>query len=526
MKKQFFLLLSGFLFIMTVLSAPLASAADPGLTVSAQVNNSTKVVTISGIISGGAGQQVSVVVNSPSGGVDYIDQTSSGSEGSYVFHYTLDESVSGTYGVTVGGSGVSSPVTTAFTYTVQATGNGPSAPAPTVPANGPGTNPTKNSPVEDKSKSFVVDTSSLTSSAGPNGNSAIVNVPDGKEEVLLPYNAAELLGSKSLTIQTGKMAVTFQSEVLGDLVKLTGGKDLEKSQISFLFKPTAQEEVNKTLLTGQHGTKMKAAGQAMRFDLSMATKEGRTNRLNTFSKPVEVAFTYDQKADANLLGIYQLNQKTGQWEYIGGKIDGKNRKIVAQLSSFGTCAVMEYEKLFSDVPANYWANSTIKILSAKHIIHGVTDTEFAPTQNVTRAEFAALLVRVLDLKEAKHSQSFKDVSSMDWYAGAVASAYEAGIISGKSAESFAPNANIAREEMAAMLIRALEYVKGKQTTGIKAGYADQDKLSGWAEPYVNRSTEVGLMKGTDHHRFSPKAYTTRAESAQAIYNLFMKLDQI
>jgi hypothetical protein len=117
MKKLFFLHLSIFLLIMTLLPVSLASAAGPSLTVSAQVDLSTKTVTITGTISSGVDQQVSVVVTGPSGSVDYIDQTTSDSEGIYAFQHLLDDSESGIYTVKVGGSGASSPVTTSFTFT-------------------------------------------------------------------------------------------------------------------------------------------------------------------------------------------------------------------------------------------------------------------------------------------------------------------------------------------------------------------------------------------------------------------------
>lgn len=523
MKKQLFLLISGFLFIMMVVSAPLVSAEEASLTVSAQVNSSTKVVTISGTISSGAGQ-VSIVVKNPSGGVDYLDQASSGSGGTYVFRYTLDESKGGTYGVTVGGSGITRPVTTAFTYTVQ--GKGGEVPAPTAPTNGSGANssgtagPNPKSTIDQNPKSYKIDADKLTSASS--NKRAIVTVPDGTEEVLLPSHSAQLLGSKSLMLQMGKMSVTLQPQVLSDLENLAGSKDLENAVISINLKQGSQEEVNKLLPSGQNGTKIRSVGHVGYFELSIKTKDGRINRLNSFSTPLEVALSYNQTADTSLLGVYYRNPRTGQWDYVGGQIDEKNHVIVAKISSPGEYAVMEYQKKFSDIPMGYWANQAIQLLSAKHIINGITDTEFAPQQKVTRAEFTALIVRVLDLKESKHSHPFKDVASNVWYAGDVASAYEAGIISGLKEGNFAPNGNLSREEMAAMLIRALEYTKGKPTaTTFEAKYGDQDQISKWAKPYVNRATEAGLMKGTNH-RFNPKSLTTRVEAVQVIYNLMMQ----
>jgi hypothetical protein len=72
---------------------------------------------------------------------------------------------------------------------------------------------------------------------------------------------------------------------------------------------------------------------------------------------------------------------------------------------------------------------------------------------ITRAEYAAILVRALGIPEGGAS-SFSDVGSSDWYCGAVSAAVQYGIIKGYADGTFRPNANITREEAMAMLQRA------------------------------------------------------------------------
>ncbi|HHV98010.1 MAG TPA: hypothetical protein GXX36_00295, partial [Clostridiaceae bacterium] len=105
--------------LLLLMVATSVSYADdtPFVTASASVNNANKLVTIRGIISSGSGQQVTVLVVNPSGGTDYIDQATSGANGSYEFNYTLDEDVGGVYTVTVGGTGIIATASTTFTYT-------------------------------------------------------------------------------------------------------------------------------------------------------------------------------------------------------------------------------------------------------------------------------------------------------------------------------------------------------------------------------------------------------------------------
>ena len=99
------------------MAIPSASYAAESVSAAASVDNASKTVTITGNISSGQGRQVTVLVVNPSGGTDYVDQTASGANGSYRFTYVLDETAGGTYTVSVGGTGIDSPVSATFTYT-------------------------------------------------------------------------------------------------------------------------------------------------------------------------------------------------------------------------------------------------------------------------------------------------------------------------------------------------------------------------------------------------------------------------
>ena len=84
-------------------------------TVSAAID-SNKVVTISGVLSSGAGQPVSVMITDPNGMLEYVSNTTTASGGSYSFSYTMSNTATGAYNVTVGAPGLTGPVTTSFVY--------------------------------------------------------------------------------------------------------------------------------------------------------------------------------------------------------------------------------------------------------------------------------------------------------------------------------------------------------------------------------------------------------------------------
>lgn len=520
MKKRWFLLtISSILFMTVVLWIPPASADDPSLTVYPAVDYTNRSVTVTGTISSGAGQQVTILVSDASGDIVYLDQTTSGHDGSYLFQYLLDNNESGEYNVKVGGTEVDSPAVA--TFTVDSSGSGSNDDGDDGSQGDDNDDETEHDSENALQQTYIVDASKLKPT-GSHHDPVTLIVPEGKDEVRLPLNAAELLGENSLRLQIGPATVTVPSEVLAQLRQLVDHEKLNDTSISFLLAEGSREEAEDTIPSNQNGTMLRVAGQVMHLDLSVITNDGVTKKLSDFSAPMEVAFSYDEEADENLLGLYYYNEDSETWEYAGGEIDAGLRLIVAKLYHFSTYAVLEYEKRFEDVPASHWAHSTIKVLTARHVIHGVSDTSFAPHQTVDRAAFTALLVRALGLKSTTDAQPFIDVPSTAWYAREVAAAYEAGIISGRSDDQFAPQAYITREEMAALLVRAYAYVRGEVSSASSSEYADQDEIAPWAEPYVNQATEVGLMIGTGHHKFAPKALATRAEAAQAIYNLLMQ----
>lgn len=165
----------------------------------------------------------------------------------------------------------------------------------------------------------------------------------------------------------------------------------------------------------------------------------------------------------------------------------------------------------------HWAELEIKDLAAKGIVKGVTDTEYLPEKEVTRAEFASLIRRALNLPLAEYNAQFADVSQKDWYAGEIASIVNAGIMQGASGY-FRPNDSITREEMAKVVVEAHETLNGEIVPG-KIQFSDADKISGWAAEYIEKAVSAGLMKGMDETTFAPREYSTRAQAAVVIWRI-------
>lgn len=166
-----------------------------------------------------------------------------------------------------------------------------------------------------------------------------------------------------------------------------------------------------------------------------------------------------------------------------------------------------------------WASDAVHRAYNAGLMLGVSDQElrFAPKQQLTRAQFAALVVRLTGATASSNtpanSGAFKDVSSNQWYYNAIMTAKSKGIITGISATSFQPNQPVSRQDMAVMLTRAFA-LKGASSTS----FADQAKIGSYARSAVNAVVNNGIMVGANN-TFDPQAKVTREMAAVVAMNV-------
>lgn len=221
--------------------------------------------------------------------------------------------------------------------------------------------------------------------------------------------------------------------------------------------------------------------------------------------------------DKAKLSVFKFNEKTGKWVYVRSKAaDGK---VVFFTTTFSKYTIMEYSKTFADISA-HWAKSEIELMASKFVVNGISSDKFAPEANVTRAQFAAMLVRALGLStDTGHVAKFNDVKSTDWFAADVAAAHQAGLIQGFGDNTFKPNAQITRDQMAVMVTRALKAAgkdisisKSEQDSQL-AKFTDGSKIQSWAKAEVAAAAKAGIINGVTSTSFAPAAKATRAQSA-------------
>lgn len=179
----------------------------------------------------------------------------------------------------------------------------------------------------------------------------------------------------------------------------------------------------------------------------------------------------------------------------------------------------DVSEIFTDVPANHWAQAAIQYVYDNGLMTGVSDTAFAPEATTTRAMIVSMLARMENVTSAADA-GFTDVAADDWYATAVNWAAANGIVNGISDDTFAPNDPITREQLAAMLMNVAQW-KGQDTSARAdlSGYSDAP--STWASEAVQWAVAEGLLAGVTDDELQPQGQATRAQVA-AIMQRFLE----
>lgn len=249
-------------------------------------------------------------------------------------------------------------------------------------------------------------------------------------------------------------------------------------------------------------------------------KEQQITNLGTyFKRTLPVAGT----VDANKVTGVLYNPATKELSFVPATFAADNGNTIATLirNSTSIYSVIQLDSVsFKDL-ANHWAQKDIETLAAKLVVEGTGANKFEPRRSITRAEFAALIVRSLGLETTGTTSKFSDVSSSRWYAGVVAAAADAGIVKGDEKGKFNPNANITRKELSAMVVRAAAYA-GKEVkltdaevSAALANFTDAGNL-GWAKAEVAAAVKSGIVLGQSATKVAGNANANRAEAATMI----------
>src|SRR5690606_22037509 len=205
------------------------------------------------------------------------------------------------------------------------------------------------------------------------------------------------------------------------------------------------------------------------------------------------------------------------------RIDGKYYSKINSLTN-STYTVGWHPLEFGDV-ANHWGKDTVNDMGSRMIIEGTGKGLYHPDRDITRAEFAAIIVRGLGLKLENETTPFSDVKASDWYISAVRTAYAYHLVGGFEDGTFRPNDKITREQAMVIISKAMTITNLKAKLPVQAAdatlrpFVDAAEVSVWAQSSVADSVQAGIVSGRSGTALAPKDYMTRAEVATIIQGL-------
>jgi hypothetical protein len=351
-------------------------------------------------------------------------------------------------------------------------------------------------------------------------NKVKIPVENEAKQLLLPAAGDVLHKENTLVLDRDDFSLAIPGQVLEQLKGLVSAEQLKNARISIAFSPIGSAELAEDTARAVGKTKnisITPAGTALDITLSLVTADGKESKLSQFNLPVTLKLKVAEGSNTNLTGIYYLDE-LGGLQYLGGRLsDGY---LIVDTVHFSKYAVLQYDKTFTDVAAGHWASQAIKSMVAQHVATGTSELTFSPNQQVTRAEFAAFIARKLSLK-ASGTSDFTDVSPAKWYSDNVAAVVEAGIASGLSETSFAPDRPISRQEMVVMVMKAYayKYMLPFNVGDVGIPFDDQAEVSPWAKPYAAAAHKLELVQGSNDGKLEPHKKATRAEAVQLISKL-------
>jgi hypothetical protein len=263
---------------------------------------------------------------------------------------------------------------------------------------------------------------------------------------------------------------------------------------------------------------VKNDSQVIDFELSI-NKEEKTR----FNNPIQVSIPYEYgETTGKKIVVYYANPD-GTFEKIAGIYDLDTNRVTFKTNHLSKFFVKAEEVGFDDVESKSWAGNAIETLEALGIVTGKNEYNFMPEEKVTRAEFAAMLDRLVTIVpekskvENKKEVYFKDVLDNQWYSDYVYEICAQGWMNGKGDDRFDPNGYVTIQEICSVMSKIVEkygYIIYESTEN----YVEEE-CSDWAKPAVGLIEQLGVSDNLTVRGFKPLEKARRDEVAVMLNDL-------
>lgn len=212
------------------------------------------------------------------------------------------------------------------------------------------------------------------------------------------------------------------------------------------------------------------------------------------------------------------------WEQmsLGRDLDRLDSDLVRVMASAPAATASSANAPFDT--KGHWAESYVGQLTQRSIIGGFPDGSFKPDDSITRAQFAAIAVKALNVPPASGPATFKDVAGNYWANKAIAAVSQAGLVTGFPDGTFKPEDKITRAQALVILAKALP--SGMADSSILNSYQDGSQVPTWAAPSVAKAAKARIIVSyPDPSAIRPNVNATRADVAALTYQTLINLGQ-
>ena len=418
----------------------------------------------------------------------------------------------------------------------------PTIPTPTAPANGlevlvngqPTTVVATGGPAQVNGQTVftaTIDTARLTSYLAGTTGSPIVTIPVRTEAdrviATMTGEAAALLNSRNATLRIesplGNYTIPSSQIRLGTAASTLGLTEGSANlNVNVMIEKSGSDVENRLSQAAASGG-FTAASEPIDFMITVSSGD-RTVEVDSFTEYVEREIPLPASTNSNQITTAVVIEDNGTVRHVPTAVTRTGNDDYARINSLtnSSYALIWNPKQFSDV-AGKWSQDSVNDMASRMIVNGIGNDRYNPEGAVTRAEFAAILVRAMGLPTSGQTNGFSDVSASDWYAGAASTANAYGLITGYPNGTFAPNATITRQEAFAILDRATQIVplQPSDSGSELNSYRDRADVASWARTSTQAILASGLAEGSGGW-LRPEATLSRAESAAVAQRLLQQ----
>ncbi len=350
------------------------------------------------------------------------------------------------------------------------------------------------------------------------GQTAVVTVPSvpGVDSYSLGVPVPSLTTQEDqgeILFKTNNGNVTVPSNMLTGITGISGSR----AEISI-------SNGNKSNLSDDLKS---AIGNRPLVQLTLSIDGRQTDWSNsTALVTVSIPYTPNKAELNNIEGIivWYIDGSGNPQCITNGRYNLETGMVTFNTSHFSNYAVAYNNVSFNDVAKSAWYHNAVSFIAAREITGGTGSGNYSPEARLTRGEFMVMLMKTYGISPDENAtHNFKDAGDT-YYTCYLAAAKRLGISAGVGNNMYAPDKEITRQEMFALLYNALKVIDQIPTGDsgrTLSDFADAGQINPWALDSMTLLVNTGTIGGSGGNIY-PADTTTRAEMAQVLYNLLDK----